>query len=217
MSTLFDQLSAMRSTRVPCALQSAAEVTDPQTGIATVVRLPGSEPILFEIQQVSPDELTAADAILDAAKPPAITRSETRPGTVGATLVQEGYDWDHPDYIAERQRLLVKRNALLCIYGCPALMESTPGVTPMDKAEALLNGIGSMVLSWLSTNLEKMTMFTGVGETEVALFLAGKSGDAKSSSDSKDARRGGKRAKSSSGSTAQRSTTKNGKRPVTGK
>ncbi len=195
---------------------SAAEVIDPETGRSTVLRLPNAKPILFEIQQVSPHELMEADDLLNQAKPPRLTHEENRPGTMGTVTVQDGFDELDPTYIAERQKLLVKRNALLCIYGCPMLMETTPGNTPLDKAEKLMQSIGAIVLAWLTDKLEKMTMFTGVGESEVALFLADAPAGAKSSGGSNKKSQPGAKNGSSKGKTAARSNTSRTKRPSSG-
>ena len=216
MSNLFEQLSAMRTQRVPCALMSATEVFDATTGKNTVIRMPGAKPITFEIQQVSPQEIIDADDVLNQAKPPRLTHEESRAGTMGKVVVEDGFDEGDPGYIAERQKLLVKRNALLCIYGCPMLFETTPGETPLAKADKLMGSIGAIVLTWLTNQIERMTMFTGVGEEEVALFLADAPAGATSSGGSKPkAPRGGKSA-SSKGKTAPPLNTSKTKRRGSG-
>jgi hypothetical protein len=217
MSSLFEQLSGMQTKRIPCALQPATEIADPKTGQQRLVLLPDSKPIQFEIQQVTPNQMIESYSILMEAKPPRLTHTEARAGSMGPITVQDGYDYDDPDYIAARQKLLPLRNSLLCIYGCPALRETTPGATPQEQAKTLMDGIGSLVVEWLSNRIENQTMIAGVGEEEVASFLAGKSGAAKSSGSSRQKCPAGRKSSASTGSTARRSATKKGKRPASGK
>lgn len=217
MSDLYSQFLETSALTIPCALQANAEVVDPETGLTRAVLAPGSKPMFFDLRHLTPDENLAADAVLNAAKPPPTFHEENRAGTVGSSKIQDGYDWDHPDYIAARQKLLPKRNAYVCLYGCPALMESTPGDTVEAKAQHLMKSISTFIVQWIASRLDNLGMFTGVGEEEVNLFLAGKSGGASSSAGSSSAKAPGKRTRSSNASTGRRSTTKSAKRRGTGK
>lgn len=215
MSDLFTDLATMRSSTVQCVLQSADEITDAKGNPVPVLK-PGSKPTIFEIIQISSNELSEADAILDEAKAPPIITKVAKPQTLGLTEVLEGYDFDHPDYLAARNKLLPRRAAYICLFGCPVLMATTPGTTTDEKAAQLLERVGATVIEWLRQKIENMVFFNGVGAEDVARFLAVNSGEPNGSSDTKEKTPRRRRNASSPNSTAPPSPTKSEKPPGSG-
>lgn len=216
MSSLFDQFESMRKQSIPCALQSGAEVVDPETGKTGHVMLPGSKPIHFEIHQVSSNEMIEADAVLLAAKPPELTHEEARGGTMGMVKVSDGYDLDDPGYLAERHRLMPRRNAMVCLFGCDALRESTPGNSLDEKADAIVNRMGAVIVQWMADKIENFMLFAGVGEREVAIFLASSSAEPASSKNSKTKSPRASSKRASKGRTEPASPTNSGNPPASG-
>lgn len=166
-ASLFDQLAAAREVMIPVYLQSATFESDPETGRMAPVKVPGQEPIRFDIRSLSCDELVAADAVLDAAKPRKILRDEPGPRGVGMIQVEAGWDTDHPDYIKERSELLPQRHAMVCLAGCPALAESTPGNSMLEQARTLTERLPAVIVEWLAGEIEKIAMFNAVGHDAV--------------------------------------------------
>lgn len=166
----------------------------PQHGgqIATVPA-PNTQPIQFEITPLSSNQMIEADRVLHAAKPPALTEAVSRPGTVGSVQTHAGYDYDDPAYVAERDRLIPRRNAMICLFGCPALQETTPGGTLDEKINTILAEIPSVIVSWLSGELENHAMLAGVGEEAVASFFSEGSDGSKSSKNTNGRSRAKKR------------------------
>ena len=197
---LFEQLQEMRRTTIPVILQPGVRqmMLNARTGEMESRTAPmvGSAPIQFNIQSVSANEVIDADALVTA-EPPKIFQEEASPSRIGTVQVLKGYDLDAPSYIAERQKQIPRRNAALCLYGCPALAETTPGETATEKIKNLLTGIPAMLLDWLANEIETISVLTAVGEAEVTSFLASVSvnTDTKSSPATKNPRRAGGKGK----------------------
>ena len=149
-----------------------------------------TKPIVFEIHTVTANEMLESDDVISA-KPPAIYQDQASPSRVGTVKALVGYDHDDPKYIAERQKQLPVREAMICIYGCPALRETTPGTTAHEKADTLVQRIPAMVVSWLCQKIETISIEQAVGEEDVSLFLANGSGDSPNSRNSKKRRSSG--------------------------
>jgi len=196
MANLFEDLSALRAKPIPAVLQPGMRVTLESDGNTYVIPAPNTAPIRFEIIPLSANQKVEADRVLDAAKPVAIFQKEARAGTVGVVEVHAGWDHDHPDTVAARSALIPRRRALICLFGCPALMETTPGTTLDEKVGHLLTTLPDWVLGWLASELENEAALTGVGEREVAAFFpegSADSGSSKSSSGRSPARKKPKR------------------------
>lgn len=199
MPTLFEDLQqqCLRTTTV--AYIPGGIVTDPQTGQMTPSPQLDAKPIKFEIHNLTPNQLTAADAVLNAAKPPPLYEEVAKPGIVGTTKVLIGRDLDDPDYLAERQRLLPTRSALICLHGCPALRDSVPGNTPNEQADALNKAVSVTVIDWLASQIEGLSILTAVTEEEVASFFPKGSGAPKNSGSSRNRTRATAKKKPSKG------------------
>lgn len=225
-TNLFDSLTDLRRTTVKVALQSGTRFTpiDPITRHALLnpltrkpevmtVPMSGTKPIVFEIHPVTANEIMIADAAFTA-RPPKIYEEQPSPSRVGTVKVQKGYDYEDPEFVAKRQEQAPKRNALLCLYGCPALTTSTPGNTMDDKATKLLAEIPGLIIEWLCNEIETISVLTAVGDEDVASFLAeGSAGtDTKSSKPSSKRSPDGGKSRPSKDSTAPTSTTRSGKR-----
>jgi hypothetical protein len=209
-TNLFQQLSGMcRKTR-PIVLQPGQKtnIQNPVTGrIQTeTVPMPSSQPIRFEIHNLSPNEMIEADNFITE-RPPAKYQEEPNPRGPGLIKVHVGYDEENPDYLAKRHQQSYLRDAAVCLAGCPALRESTPGETREQKAKTLTESLPAALLGWLANEIDTLTVITAVGEEEVESFLAAGSAAGKSSN---------AKSASSKGSTAPAGTTKSAKRRTTG-
>ena len=193
---LFASLAGMQAKTIPAILQPGTRILLASEGRTSVIPAPTTEPLRFEIQPVTSNQIVMANQVLDAAIPPPLYEESARPGTVGSTRTPIGRDHDDPAYLAELAKLRPKRNALLCLFGCPALMQTTPGVTLDEKVKTLLERIPAFVIIWLASELEDASYLAGVGEDKVAAFFPEGSADSASSK-----------------STSGRSRTKKPKRP----
>jgi hypothetical protein len=182
---LFESLSGMQEKTIPAILQPGTRILIAAEGRSTVVPAPNTVPLRFEIQPITSNQLMVANEVLDAAVPPPLYEESARTGTMGMTKTPIGRDHDDPDYLARLAKLRPKRNAILCLHGCPALMETTPGVNVEEKAKALLSGVPAFVIIWLASELEDASFLAGVGEDKVAAFFqegSAASGSSKSTS-----------------------------------
>lgn len=182
---LYQSLAGMQAKTVPAILQPGTRIMIEAEGRSTVIPAPNTQPLRFEIQPVTSNQLQVANEVLDAAVPPALYEEAARPGTLGMTKTPIGRDHDDPAYLALLSKLRPKRNAFLCLFGCPALMESTPGANVEEKAGTLLSTIPAFVIIWLASELEDASFLAGVGEDKVAAFFpagSAASGSSKSTS-----------------------------------
>ena len=213
--SLFASLQKMRRQTVQVVLQPGTRrnVTNSVTGVTSTLTDPmvGTNPLVFEIHSVTANEVVEADRLITE-HPPAIYQDEASPSRVGMVRVLKGYDLEDPKYIAARQAQIPMRDAAICLYGCPALAESTPGTTLNDKIAKLLAEIPGVLLDWLCREIETISLITAVGETDVASFLAAGSNASPSSSATKEPTQAGGKNKRSTASTARTSTTKSAKR-----
>ena len=214
-NNLYEDLQKMRRQTVQVALQPGSRRTDPRSGEIRTDPMLGTNPMTFEIHSVSANEIIEADQLVSA-KPPVIYQEEPNPKGVGMIRVMNGYDLDHPDYIAERQAQVPRRDAAICLFGCPALAESTPGDGVIEKIDRLLADIPGVLLDWLCQEIETISIITAVGSEAVSSFLAEGSESGKDSPNTKPRSQAGAKSKRSSASTGPTSTTKSGKRRTTG-
>jgi hypothetical protein len=218
-TNLFEQLSSIRRIRRKVALQPGEkiEIPDPVTGRATIQTLPmaGAEKIVFEIHSITANEMIEAEGMMTE-KPPKVFQTQPSPTRVGTVEAHVGYDYEDPEYLAKRQQQSYLKDAVICLHGCPALKQTTPGDDTPAKAKKLAESIPGALLSWLANEIDTLSLITAVGNEEVEDFLAAGSGTAKSSAGSSNRSRTSGKGKSSKGSTAATSTTKSGKRRTTG-
>lgn len=217
MSSLFDQFCGLREQRVPVALMPGQMIAL-SGGRQAPSPLVGAERIVFEIRAISANELLEADRVMNAVKPPPMYEEQSRPGTVGMVKVQVGYDFEHPDYVEKRQEQLIPRQALICLFGCPDLMGSTPGGSDAEKAKALQERVPAVLLDWLCGQIEALCLLHAVGPEDVASFFPKGSddtdtGNSKSSSDRSQV---GGNNKPEADSTEQISSTSAGSPPDSG-
>jgi hypothetical protein len=210
-TNLFEQLAGARDVLVPVVLQPGQFIRDAVTGRDIPIAVKGSSPIRFDIRTISGDEVSAADAILDKVKPPVIEREEPNPKGVGTIRVHAGYDHDSPDYVAQRNQLLPLRHAMVCLAGCPALLDSTPGDSPEAKAKLICTRLGAALVEWMAQQIENLAVLNAVGQEDVERFFPEGSGPSqKRPASGKASPRTSKR-KSSAGSTEPTSPTGSGK------
>lgn len=139
-------------------------------------------------------------------------REEPSPNGIGTVEVQVGYDYEHPEYLRRVQEQRPLRDAAVCLFGCPALMETTPGADITAKVSSLVNKLPSGLLEWIAEKINTLAALTAVGEEEVAAFFSNGSEDSPSSPNSTDRSRTNGKRKPSNGKTERTSTTKSGKR-----
>lgn len=194
-----------------------SEVQDPMTGRITSQTHPmaGVEPILFEIQNVTANEIIEADGMITA-QAPKVFQEQPSPSRVGMVQAHVGYDYDDPEYIAKRNQQSYRREACVCLYGCPDLMATTPGAGVVEKVDKLVASLPAALLGWLAEQIDTLSLITAVGEEEVESFLAAGSATSPSSGSSNARSQASPKSRSSKGSTAATSTTKSGKRRTTG-
>lgn len=216
---LFERLQEVRRLRRRVVLQPGqkTDIQDPATGriVTQTHPMAGVEPILFEIQNVTANEIIEADGMITA-QPPKIFQEQPSPSRVGMVQAHVGYDYDDPEYIAKRNQQSYRREACVCLYGCPDLMSTTPGAGVAEKVDKLVSALPAALLGWLAEQIDTLSLITAVGEEEVESFLAAGSATSKSSGSSSARSQASGKNKSSNGSTAATSTTKRGKRPTTG-
>ena len=221
MSTnLFDELTRVRREKVRVVLQPGERrvYVNPETGRQHVSEAPriGSKPIEFEIQTVTSNEAIDADRMITAKAPP-IYQEEMSPSRIGMVKVLKGYDFEEPGYVIERQSQVPRREAAICLFGCPALAETTPGNTLEEKIQKILTDLPAALIEWLCREIESIPILSAVGSEDVESFLASGSGVTPSSNDTnKRSLRGGK-SNASKDSKAPTSATKSAKRRTTGK
>ncbi len=218
-TNLFESLQQMRRLRRRVVLQPGqkTDVQDPLTGRISTQTHPmaGVEAIVFEIQNVTANEIIEADGMITA-QPPKVFQEQPSPTRVGMVQAHVGYDYDDPEYVAKRNQQSYRREACVCLHGCPALMESTPGNGIPEKVDKLVAALPAALLGWLAEQIDTLSLITAVGEEEVESFLAAGSGTTPSSGSSKRRSRASGSAKSSKNSTAATSPTKSGKRRTIG-
>lgn len=129
------------------------------------------EALTFEIHNLTTEEALKADAQIKAVPPPIFQKQES-PGGRGDVDALVGYDDQSPAYLNELRQQQPMKDAMICLYGCPALMESTPGETIDAKAEALIKNLPGGLIGWLADKIDTLQMLTAVGEEEVARFLS---------------------------------------------
>lgn len=205
----------MRRQTVRVALQPGERITHPVTGASSTAPMAGTEPMVFEIHSISANEILDADRVITEA-PPKIFQDEPNPKGVGSVSVMKGYDHDDPDYISKRQAQVPRRNAMICLFGCPALAESTPGTQTGEKIEKLLSEIPGVLLDWLCEQIETISILSVVGDENVSSFLAEGSEATPSSSATKPRSPAGEKSKRSKDSKEPTSPTKPAKRRTTG-
>ena len=217
--TLFAQLEGMCRLKRPVILQPGqkTEYFDTATGKMQERTDPmiGTQPIRFEITNITANEAIEAEEMITAA-PPVITQEQPSPTRIGTVIAEVGRDYDHPAYLAQLRKEQPMKEAAICLFGCPALRESTPGNTVREKAEALVSRVPGALLGWLSEQINTLAALAAVGEKEVQDFLALGSGGVPSSADTSARSRTAGSGKSSKDSTAPTSSSKSGKRRTTG-
>lgn len=191
---LFERLASFRRRTTRVAIIPGQRIPDPQDpdGPSMVLPIDGGEPMVFEIQEVTANEVIEADALITATPPP-IFEDHPNPKGVGLVKVMVGYDYDCPKFIAQRTAQVPCRNAALCIFGCPALAETCPGNSLEDKARTLAAAIPAAVLYWLTEQIENTRTLGAGTEEAVAGFLArGSARSPSSKSTNKRSRTGAK-------------------------
>lgn len=214
---LFESLSALCRTTRPIALQPGMKVTVEGPGGMPVqqdVLLPGSRPIVFEVHNLSGDDMIACDKFITAEAPKKI---ETVAEKIGTKDVHVGYDYEDPKFVRERQEQSYQREAAICILGCPALRETTPGETLEEKSRELRAKAPAATITWLAEQIDTLTIFTAVGEEDVERFLASGSTDARESSATGRRSQAKGKGASNNGKTPRTSATKKTKPRSNGK
>jgi hypothetical protein len=201
MSTpnLFESLQSMRRQTRPIVIQPGQKMTvEDERGniLSKPIPLPHTGPIRFDVQSLTSDEMIDADSLITAT-PPAKYQEEPNPRGVGVINVHIGYDEECPKYLAERHTQSYQRDAAVCLYGCPALMETTPGSSMAEKVKAITQNIPAALLSWLANEIDTLTVITAVGEEDVERFFPAGSEAGKNSPDSAAAPRTKSKGKSS--------------------
>lgn len=191
-SNPFEDLAGYQQVLVPIALQLSQQQPAPGGGSETE-GIAAAQKIRLEIRNLTSRESEAADAIMDAAKPPPIHTEE--PAKVGVRRILTGYDFEDPDYLATRDRLNRKREAYVCLFGCPALMETTPGGNVEEKAATLRDRIPEVALRLICANIESLGVSSVVGQEEVDRFFTAGSGSEDGASSPPSSTRSRKRAK----------------------
>jgi hypothetical protein len=207
---LFTQLEALCRLKRPVLFQPGTEIEYFDSSRGTMVKgttpMEGVKPIRFEITSITANEALEAEGMITASAP-AIMQEQPAPQRVGTVMTQVGYDYEHPEYLKQLRKEQPMRDAAICILGCPALRETTPGETLREKADSLVKRVPGAMLVWMAEQVSTMAALTAVGEKEVADFLAHGSGATQSSQNTKGRSRTGGRKKSSKDSTDPTSTT----------
>lgn len=175
---LFEQLNGLRQQTVPIALQSGTrqanpnyDARDPESRPYFTSPTTGTAPIQFMIHPISADEIAEADMMITEL-PPTEFQEQPSPGRVGTVQARIGPMYDDPAYLAAKQKQIPHRDAAICLFGCPALGETTPGITLKDKIQNLTSKVPAAILEWLAREIGDISIITAVGEKEVASFLA---------------------------------------------
>ena len=223
-ANLFEDLTKLRSQEVPVVLQSGTRAPNPRYNAEDRNSPPfitpptvGTQPLKFMIHAITANEIAEADALVTAA-PPADFQEQPSPTGRGTVNTRIGYNYEDPAYLAEKAKQIPLRDAAICLYGCTALAESTPGTTLKDKIQSLTSKIPAAVLDWVAIEITSLAMISAVGEEAVASFLAQGSTDtgSPSSNGSSGPNRTPKKKPSSKNSTAATSRSSKGKRRTTG-
>ncbi len=207
---LFDKLQ--QTTRVirKVALRpgETIEELNPATGkiMERDVPIMSMEPVTFEIHSITTEEAQTADEFITAIPEPIIQRQES-PSGKGDVDALVGYDDQHPKYLADLRKQVPMKNAAMCLFGCPALMSSTPGGNLEEKARKLVSSLPGGMIDWLADRIDRLKIFTAVGEEAVSRFLSQGSGEQSASSSNTRSRTNGS-GKSGKKPTARTSTTK---------
>lgn len=216
--TLFTKLQQTTKLIRKVALRPGQVVQyhDPNTGMLRerTEPLAACGALTFEIHNLTGDEALVADAKITAVPPPIYQKQESPSGR-GDVEVLVGHDDQSPVYLKELRKQQPTKDAVICLYGCPALMESTPGETVDQKAEALIKNLPGGLVGWLADQIDTLQMLTAVGEEEVARFLSnGSKGRSASSSSTRSQTHGKNNSKKKR--TARTSPTKKPKSPKHG-
>ncbi len=208
--TLYDSLKQTGRMLRKVALQPGQRVQslDPSTGMIVERTEPliSAKPIVFEIHNLTGEEALLADSMITAT-PPAILQKQESPSGRGDVEALVGYDDQHPGYLAELRKEQPKKDALICLFGCPALMESTPGSDNEQKVKNLIDNLPGGLIGWLADQIDNLQVLTAVGNEAVTRFLSAGSVEASASNSTKRSRTNGK-AKSTSKRTAKTSSSK---------
>ncbi len=222
--SIFSQLENIRGATVPAVLQSGTRYPNPRfnphdPGSEPYLTAPavGSKPLKFDIHPITANEINDADALITE-MPPALIQEQASPTGRGTVQARVGYDYDDPAYLAKRQKQIPLRDAAICLFGCDALRNSTPGASIKEQAENLASKVPSAVLEWLKTEIGDIAMITAVGEKDVTSFLAEGSGSSatKSSKNTSTLSPKKRKKKASNGRTARTSNTSSAKPPGSG-
>ena len=216
MSTpnIFEQLSKLTRTTKKIALCMGDLVYDEITGSTQAQPAEDAERIVFEIHSITPNEEILAEAMMTE-KPPAKIEDHPSPKGVGMIRVHVGWDEEDPEYVRKLQAQLPMRNAMICLMGCPALRDTTPGGTPQEKARHICDNLPSPLVHLLSLHIERLCLYNRVGNEEVERFLEEGSASKVSTSSKNSGERSPARKKSkpTKSSTAPTSPTKSTKQP----
>jgi hypothetical protein len=123
---------------------------------------PGAATMDFRVRSLTMAQREIAEAILDAAVPPAtwIDEPGERPGQL-AKRVPTGYDFDDPKYLAALRPLHERQAAFVALKGVDGLEEDTPGQTDADKTTALLEKMPAKMIKFLAAEIWNMTYAQG--------------------------------------------------------
>lgn len=222
-ASLFNELKELRGQEVPVILQSgtrrpnpAYDPEDRTKGPAEIIDPTiGTKPIKFKIHSITANEMNEAEAFITA-KPRELFEEQPNPKGVGMVNSFVGYDYQDPNFILTRDRETPKRDAVICLRGCTALGESTPGESLEKKIETLMENIPAAILEWLAREIGTISILTAVGPKDVERFLSQGSESPKSSGPSSTPSRASAKGKSSRSKTGRTSATKSGKRRGSG-
>ena len=126
---------------------------------------PGAATMDFQIRPLSMLERSLAEAIPDAAQPPPIYTDEPaeRPG-MPPRRVANGYDFDHPEYLAALRPLHDRQAAYVALKGVIGLEQDTPGVDENAKLQAIMESMPTRMIRFLSNEIWNMTYIQGAPE-----------------------------------------------------
>lgn len=123
---------------------------------------PGARTQDVTVRALSMGEQQRAEAIMDTAVPPALFDEEPsdKPG-VPPRRVQNGYDDEHPEYLANLRKAQDKQNLFVVLKGVEGLESETEGVDEEAKMQSLLAKMDGRLIRYLSNEIWRMSYAGG--------------------------------------------------------
>lgn len=150
--TLFEQVEAKSSEKHKIGISLVdyervkVDENDKPTNLREVIK--DEDIIYFEINPVTPDVDEAADKITSQVQPKPLMEDRTDE-QMGLIKVQNGYDYNEPEYLSKMAVLERKREIFICLACCEELMKSAPGKEIDEKIAAVKKKIARPIINSL--------------------------------------------------------------------